>query len=109
MNMDQWMEQLAAATSLEENQQVSSCLKSKIYSSLILALEEDGPLLPLPETKLAGRGLCVFEQLVAILPGPEALQSLQYCKVCHAKALGERLENAPIYWRGCPYCDFQNR
>lgn len=109
MNLDQWMEQLAAGTPLEENEEVSSCLKSKIYSSLILALEEDGPLMPLRETKKAGRELCVFEKLVEILPSPDAVQSLQYCKVCHAKALGERMENAPIYWRGCPYCEFQNR
>ena len=109
MNIDQWMERLSAGTPLEGNEQVSSRLKSKIYSSLILALEEDGPLLPLPETKKAGRALCVFEQLVEILPAPDAVQSLQYCKVCHAKALGERVENAPIYWPGCPYCEFQNR
>ena len=109
MNIDQWMERLAAETPLEETAPVSSRLKSKIYSSLILALEEDGPLLPLPATKKAGRALCVFEQLVEILPAPDAVQSLQYCKVCHAKALGERVENAPIYWPGCPYCEFQNR
>ena len=109
MNIDQWMEHLSAGTPLEGNQKVSSRLKSKIYSSLILALEEVGPLLPLPETKKAGRALCVFEQLVEILPAPDAIQSLQYCKVCHAKALGERVENAPIYWPGCPYCEFQNR
>jgi hypothetical protein len=46
---------------------------------------------------------------VEILPAPDAIQSLQYCKVCHAKALGERIEQAPIYWPGCPYCEFQNR
>jgi hypothetical protein len=23
--------------------------------------------------------------------------------------LGERVENAPIYWPGCPYVDFQGR
>jgi len=109
MNIDEWMERLAAGTALEETERVSSRLKSKIYSSLILALEEGGPLLPLPETKKTGRALCVFEQLVEILPAPDAVQSLQYCKVCHAKALGERIENAPIYWSGCPYCEFQNR
>jgi hypothetical protein len=109
MNLDEWMEQLAAETSLEEDAPASSCLKSKIYSSLILELEGDGPLLPLPATKKAGRALCVFEHLVEMLPTPDAVQSLQYCKVCHAKVLGEHLENAPIYWPGCPYCEFQNR
>lgn len=109
MNIDQWMEILAAETPLEESAPASSCLKSKIYSSLILAMEETGPLLPLPVTKRNGNALCVFEHLVEILPAPDAVQSLQYCKVCHAKALGERIENAPIFWPGCPYCEFQNR
>lgn len=109
MNREEWIERLAAGTSLEINEEASSRLKSKIYSALILAMEEEGPLLPLPETKEAGRQLCVFEHLVRILPAPDAVQSLQYCKVCHAKALGERVENAPIYWPGCPYCEFQNR
>ena len=109
MSDERWMEQLAAETLLEENVTASSCLKSKIYSKLILAMEEAGPLLPLPETKQAGRALCVFEHLVEILPAPDAVQSLQYCKVCHAKALGERMENAPIYWPGCPYCECQKR
>jgi hypothetical protein len=109
MNLDQWMQHLAAQSPLEQDENPSSCLKSKIYSSLILAMQEQGPLLPLPETKQAGRELCVFEHLVEILPAPDAVQSLQFCKVCHAKALGEHVENAPIYWPGCPYCQFQNR
>ncbi|MBL8240167.1 MAG: hypothetical protein JNM66_22290 [Bryobacterales bacterium] len=109
MNDELWMEQLAAEAALENSAPASSCLKSKIYSNMILAMEEGGPLLPLPDTKQAGRALCVFEHLVEILPAPDSVQSLQYCKVCHAKALGERMENAPIYWPGCPYCEFQNR
>jgi hypothetical protein len=112
MSLNQWFEELASSTDLAAREApvpASSCLKSKVYSALILAMEEDGPLLPLPETKSAGRALCVFEHLVEILPAPDAVQSLQYCKVCHAKALGERVEHAPIYWPGCPYCEFQNR
>lgn len=110
MSPDQWFDKLAAEAPLtDETTITSSCLKSKIYSSLVLAMEEAGPLLPLPETAEAGRALCVFEKLVEILPSPDAVQSFQYCKVCHAKALGERVENAPIYWPGCPYCEFQNR
>ena len=109
MKLDLWMERLAAETPLEEEATAASCLKSKIYSALILAQEESGRLLPLPETRKAGRALCVFEHLVEILPAPDRVQSFQYCKVCHAKVLGEHLENAPIYWSGCPYCEFQNR
>ena len=109
MSDEKWMEQIAAESPLEESVTASSCLKSKIYSQLILEMETAGPLLPLGETKQAGRALCVCEHLVEILPTPDKLQSLQYCKVCHAKALGERMENAPIFWPGCPYCEFQNR
>lgn len=100
---------LATESPLEDAAPASSRLQSKIYSALILAMEEQGPLLPLPETKQSGRALCIFENLVQILPAPPSVQSLQYCKVCHAKALAERLEHAPIYWPGCPYCEFQNR
>jgi len=109
MNEDLWLEQLAETIPLEELVLAPSCLKSRVYSALILAAETEGPLVPLTETKQAGRGLCVFEHLVQILPSPDAVQSFQYCKVCHARVLGERVENAPIYWPCCPYSEFQNR
>jgi hypothetical protein len=27
--------------------------------------------------------------------------------VCHARVLAEPIANAPIYWRHCPYDEFQ--
>ena len=109
MNEDLWFEQFAEAIPLEETVLAPSCLKSRVYSALILAAETAGPLLSLTDTKEAGRGLCVFEHLVQILPSPDAVQSFQYCKVCHARVLGEHVENAPIFWPCCPYSNFQNR
>ncbi|MBM3762594.1 MAG: hypothetical protein FJW36_20395 [Acidobacteria bacterium] len=86
-----------------------SRLKSRVYSRLILEIEKDGPLAGLSESKAAGWGICVHEQLIEILPKQQDLQSFQYCKVCHARVAGENWENAPIYWANCPYCAFQNR
>jgi len=83
-------------------------LKSKIYSALVLAQAETGPLLSLSECKKSGRDLCVFEELVQIAPVGHTIKSLNYCRVCHARALAERLKTAPIYWSGCPYVGFQN-
>jgi hypothetical protein len=108
MNNDQWMEDIAAIVD-EQESRAPSCLKSKIYSRLILAQEEEGPLLSLKETVKAGGQLCVFEKLIEISPAGTAMQSFQYCKTCHARVAGETIENAPIYWDHCPYCSFQNR
>jgi hypothetical protein len=83
----------------------SSRLKSRLFSALIALEQAEGPLRVLSETKGAGGHLCVFEQAVAILPS-ENLQSRNPCAVCHARLLGEHVENAPIYWPGCPYANF---
>jgi hypothetical protein len=109
MNEERWFEQLAEETPLETAIPAPSCLKSLVYSHLISEAETEGPLLPLPETKAAGRGLCVFEHLIEILPVGAPLQNFQYCKICHARVLGERVEQAPIFWPCCPYSEFQNR
>ncbi len=82
-------------------------LKSNIYSTLISRQEEAGPLLNLCETT-ADRGLCVFERLVEISPLAQKTGSFNICRLCHARVLGERVENAPIYWGNCPYAGFQN-
>lgn len=84
-------------------------LKSRVYTALIRAQQEEGSLETLSETKLAGRGLCIFEELVQIAPVGEAMKSKFYCTVCHARALAERMENAPIWWPHCPYASFQKR
>jgi hypothetical protein len=83
-------------------------LKSRIYSALVSAQAESGPLLGLGQCKESGRALCVFEEIVRIAPVGQVAQSINYCRVCHARVLAERMEHAPIYWPGCPYSDFQN-
>mgnify|MGYP000585235823 CR=1 FL=1 len=105
MSDELWFEQLAAAHEADEVL-APSCLKSRLYSRLIVEQEKTGPLLSLKETQ----GLCVYEKLIEILPVEQAMvQSFQYCKVCHSRVAGENIENAPIYWANCPYCEFQNR
>jgi len=87
----------------------SSRLKSKVYSALVARQSQDGPLLSLCATKDGGRTLCVFEELVQIAPVGESVKRMNLCSVCHARVLGERIENAPVFWSGCPYAEFQNR
>ena len=84
-------------------------LKSRIYSALVLVQAQTGPLLSLSECETGGRALCVFEKLVEIAPVGQAVESINYCRICHARVVAERFENAPIYWPGCPYAEFQNR
>ena len=81
-------------------------LKAKIYSRLLSIQNETGPLASLTATSANGRGLCVFEDAVRILPIGEQVKSLNFCRVCHARLLGEKLSKAPIYWKNCPYADF---
>ncbi len=103
------MEALLAAAADTGDARASSTLKSRIYSLLMREAAEEGPLRSLPESRVAGRGLCVFEELVCIAPVGETAQCLNYCRVCHARVLGERVESAPIYWPNCPYVSFQKR
>ncbi len=85
-----------------------SRLRARTYSALLRRQAVSGPLLSLSETKASGRELCVFEELVRIMPAGENLKTLNFCRVCHSRVLAERVEKAPIYWRNCPYVDFQN-
>ena len=103
---ERFFERLATEALVEV---ASARLKSKIYSALVLAQAETGQLLSLPECKAGGRALCVFEELVQIAPIGQTIKSINYCRICHARVLAERLEKAPIYWPGCPYVSFQNR
>jgi hypothetical protein len=107
--LDDWMERIAeeAPELPEQGGGASTCLKSHLYSRLIGLAEEEGPLAGLVESKQSGFGLCVFEEIVRITPTPEAAQQYQYCKICHARVLGEKMENAPIFWPNCPYSEFQ--
>jgi hypothetical protein len=84
-------------------------LKSRIYTALIRAQQEDGPLETVSATKRAGRALCVFEELIQIAAVRESAKSKFYCTVCHARVLAEHMEKAPIWWPHCPYAAFQKR
>ena len=86
-----------------------SRLKSRIYSALLDRQQQEGPLLSLSRVKAEGGKLCVFEELVQISPLGEKAKQPNLCRFCHARVLAETIENAPVYWPGCPYARFQNR
>ena len=102
-NLEQLLKRSADASRAGER--ASSRLQSKILSKLMEVEQAEGPLRVLSANRAQGDALCVFEHLVAALPS-EDLQSRNPCNVCHARVLGERVENAPIYWPGCPYAQF---
>ena len=106
MSDDLWFQQLAAADVPAES--APARLKAKIYSTVVARLGESGPLLDLRTTKQAGGALCVFEHALAMLPVGTQVRSMNPCRICHARVLGERMEHAPIFWPGCPYSDFHN-
>ncbi|MEO8724682.1 MAG: hypothetical protein ABI383_01040 [Acidobacteriaceae bacterium] len=85
----------------------SSRLKSRIYSALMRQAASAGPLRSLAETKAEGHGLCLWEELVRISPLPAGYKRLNLCHLCHARVLGEAMENAPLPWKDCPYAKFQ--
>ncbi len=91
----------------ESGAEVPSRLKARTYSALTRRQAATGPLLSLTETRESGRGLCVFEQAACLVPIGEKAKSLNFCRVCHARWLAEKVENAPIYWGRCPYVAFQ--
>jgi hypothetical protein len=101
-----WFRRLAGATRVASDDRAPAHLKSKVYSALLTSMAQSGPLLDLRDVKNAGGQLCVFEQAVAILPVGPSVRSMNPCRICHARVLGERLEHAPIFWPGCPYSDF---
>jgi hypothetical protein len=104
---DLWFEQLAEST-VETPERAPARLKSKVYSALVERMAESGPLLDLADTKAGGHRLCVFEQAITMMPVGVDVRSMNPCRVCHARVLGERMEHAPIYWPGCPYSEFHH-
>jgi hypothetical protein len=108
MSDDLWFEQLAGASGDATHERAPARLKSKIYSALVARMAEDGPLLDLTDTKKAGGHLCVFENALTILPLGTEVGSMNPCRICHARVLGERMQHAPIFWPGCPYAAFHN-
>jgi hypothetical protein len=108
MDTDRLLERLASEDTQQSADRAPARLKSRIYSALVNRLAAAGPLRSLPATKASGCQLCVFEEIVAALPLAEETTSKNPCRVCHARALGERLSWAPIFWPGCPYSEFHN-
>ena len=103
---EQFMEKLADVE-LNESHQAPAFLKAKVYSALLRRQVESGSLASLTESVLGGHELCVFEQIVRISPVGERAKSLNICRACHARVLAENMNNAPIYWSGCPYVQFK--
>ena len=104
-----WLTNLAAGMREPAPRRATSRVKSRIYSALIRKQQESGPLETVSETKAEGSELCFFENLVRITPAGEKAEQFNCCSVCHARVLGERVENAPIWWPHCPYVRFQER
>jgi len=96
------------ATALDEGagERAPARLKARLYSALLRRQQESGPLLHLGETHQQGYGLCVFEDLWRRLTPEGSAQCLNCCRLCHARALGEGMEEPPIYWKNCPYVAF---
>jgi hypothetical protein len=110
MNEENWEALIASGAEAElDTGRASTRLQSRIYSALVQAQNAEGPLLSLSETEACGRGLCIFEKLVAIAPVPAELQTFNYCRVCHGRLLGEQIENPPLFWPNCPYAQFKPR
>ena len=103
-----WFQQLADVTRMPSEDRAPAHLKSKVYSSLVTSMAQPGPLLDLRDVKDAGGHLCVFEHAIAMLPVGAGVGSMNPCRICHARVLGERLQHAPIFWPGCPYSEFHN-
>ena len=108
MSEDLLFERLAEATGGSVPEPASPRLKSRIYSALVAQMAESGPLLDLGEAQSSGARLCVFEKVLTVLPHGTNLSSMNPCRICHARVLGERMEHAPIFWPGCPYSEFHN-
>ena len=81
-------------------------LKARIYSALVKESQMESPLRPLSETRRAGYELCLWEKALQIVPG---VGSLNHCRFCHARVLGESLTHAPLPWSGCPYAQFHRQ
>jgi hypothetical protein len=105
---DLWFEWLADPTGDRSQERAPASLKSKVYSTVVTRMADFGSLLDLKETKEAGGQLCVFEKAVTVLPMGPDIRSMNPCRICHARVLGERMKHAPIFWPGCPYSEFHN-
>ena len=108
MSDDKIFERIARNAALRpDSPGASARLKSRIYTALVRAQQEAGPLATLTESERAGRKLCVFEKLVEIAPVGAPAKSTFQCTACHARVLAEHMENPPIWWPHCPYSEFK--
>lgn len=108
MGDERWFERVADASGEWTPERAPARLASRIYSAVVAKMAEAGPLLDLRDTKMAGGHLCTFEDALAMLPIGTDVRSMNPCRICHARVLGERMEHAPIFWPGCPYSEFHN-
>ena len=106
MNTERLLEEIATADAPASPEHAPARLKARIYSALVERMAETGPLCSLAASKADGGRLCVFEE--ALRPLGETIGSMNPCRICHARVLGERLSRAPIFWPGCPYSNFHN-
>jgi len=106
MSQHRWFERLSASVGSDTHESAPATLKSKVYSQLLREMAADGPLLDLKTTKNTGGYLCVFENLLTVLPSGSDIAATNPCRICHARVLGERVDHAPIFWPGCPYAEF---
>jgi hypothetical protein len=102
----QFFEMFSESASMQGEGSRSS-LKARVYTALIGKQQESGPLMDLQRTKRSGRELCVFEELVQIVPVGQTAKSSFICRACHARILAENLDDPPIFWPGCPYVVFK--
>jgi hypothetical protein len=111
MNDERFFTSLAARTDATKGtgERAPARLKSRVYSALVAEQAASGPLLGLPATQAAGRPLCVFENLLSVMPVGERVTSMNPCRVCHARVMAEHFESPPIYWPHCPYVAFRRR
>jgi hypothetical protein len=108
MSDDLWFERLAEATGELTPEHASARLKSRVYSALLVRMAESGSLLDLADNKRSGARLCVFETVLTLVHLGTDVSSMNPCRICHARLLGERMEHAPIFWPGCPYSEFHH-
>jgi hypothetical protein len=108
MSDDIWFERLAEVTGDVPHERASARLTSRVYSALVARMAESRPLLDLADIKQSGGRLCVFETALTVFPLGTNVSSMNPCRVCHARVLGERMEHAPIFWPGCPYSEFHH-
>ena len=111
MNDERFFTRLAARTDTVKGsgERAPARLKSRLYSALVAEQAASGPLLSLPATQDGGRPLCVFENLLQVMPVGERVTSMNPCRLCHARVLAEHFESPPIYWPHCPYVAFRRR